>query len=46
MKRSSSLSLEDLPNELIQAGKVENGLEESINDTLNKLRPSEYLDDS
>ena len=40
MKRSSSLSLEDLPNELIQAGKVENGLEESIKDTLNKLPPS------
>ena len=46
MKRSCSLSqLEDLPNELIQAGRVENGLHESVQDTLQKLPPSENFDD-
>ena len=46
IKRSSSLSqLEDLPNELIQAGRVENGLEDSVNETLQKLPPSENFGD-
>ena len=47
MKRSSSLSqLNDLSNELIQANRVEEGLTESVNNTLQKLTPSENFDDS
>jgi hypothetical protein len=47
MKRSSSLSrLEDLPSDLIQANKVEEGFEEIFTNRLQKLTPSEKLDDN
>ena len=52
MKRSSSfshledLSKEDWSTELIQAGRVENGIEESVNHTLQKLPPYENFDDN
>ena len=46
IKRSSSLSqLDDLPNELIPASKVEDGVAESVSNTLQKLSPFEKFDD-
>ena len=47
LKRCSSLSnLADLPSTLIEADRVENGFDEFVNNRLQKLPPSEELDDN